>query len=350
VQGTQTRMSDQGQTTSRAVRWVTIVLLMIGLGLLLTYLLTRVAGLRTDALLRGLKDIDPAAVGVVVVLTIAYLYCGSEKWRLVDVALTRGSQTSLSRRACFALSAIGMALGNIFPLQTGTALTRTIGAYVMGGRAVVRGTIGTMYELSFDLLIAAVLVPVSLMAVSLEKGSPIWFVILSASMVGLATALIGPLFRWIDAVARSIGRGAPDSTRSRLVLWGGRLSASGLLEASLGRKLCMLSILRFLLLIAIGKTTAVAIGANLPAWHLAGAMPLAVFSAVFSPTPAGLGVSEWTLASYLHVLGTPLDVGVQWVVSNRLVVFLASIVAAVLGAGWVVLPTLWRRLRYAGSR
>lgn len=338
------------RNTSRTVRLIAVMTLLIGSGLALVYLLARIADLRVDALVRGLKDIDPAAIGVVIMLTATYLYCGSEKWRLVDVALTRGSQASLSRRACFTLSAIGMALGNIFPLQTGTALARTIGAYVTGGKAVVRGTIGTLYELSFDLLIAAVLVPISLLAVTFGDHAQTWLIVASVATMALATALIGPILGWLEALARRIGRDGTGALPSRVALWSSRLSASGLLEASLGRKLCMLSAIRFLLLVAIGKTTAAALAANLPAWQLAAAMPLAVFAAVFSPTPAGLGVSEWTLASYLHALGTPLDVGVQWVISNRLVVLLASIVSAGLGIGWVALPAFWRRLGRADGR
>ena len=60
-----------------------------------------------------------------------------------------------------------------------------------------------------------------------------------------------------------------------------------------------------------------AIGAQIPVWHLAAAMPFVIIACVIVITPGGLGVNELTYATALHLFGTPLAVGAQWALANR---------------------------------
>ena len=75
--------------------------------------------------------------------------------------------------------------------------------------------------------------------------------------------------------------------------------------------------------------TAVAIGVHIPLWHLAAAMPFVIIACVIVVTPGGLGVNELSYATTLHLFGTPLNVGAQWALANRvLVASLACLVVA----------------------
>ena len=60
-----------------------------------------------------------------------------------------------------------------------------------------------------------------------------------------------------------------------------------------------------------------AIGVHIPLWHLAAAMPFVIIACVIVVTPGGLGVNELSYATTLHLFGTPLNVGAQWALANR---------------------------------
>ena len=74
--------------------------------------------------------------------------------------------------------------------------------------------------------------------------------------------------------------------------------------------------------------TAEAIGVHIPLWHLAAAMPFVIIACVIVVTPGGLGVNELSYATTLHLFGTPLNVGAQWALANRVLVASSCFVVA----------------------
>ena len=75
--------------------------------------------------------------------------------------------------------------------------------------------------------------------------------------------------------------------------------------------------------------TAEAIGEHIPIWHMAAAIPFVVVASVIALTPGGLGVNELTSAAALKAFGTPLAIGAQWALGNRVLISVSySLVAA----------------------
>jgi uncharacterized membrane protein YbhN (UPF0104 family) len=121
------------------------------------------------------------------------------------------------------------------------------------------------------------------------------------------------------------------------------LHHSGLLNADLARKLVALSTLRFVVLVLMAGETTEAIGANVPLWHLAAAMPFVVFSNAIAITPGGLGVNEITCATALSFFGTALPAGAQWALANRVLMAVASFAVAISGAAMLILVNSHKR-------
>jgi uncharacterized membrane protein YbhN (UPF0104 family) len=171
-----------------------------------------------------------------------------------------------------------------------------------------------------------------------------WTLLATAATV-LALAAVGPSVRAIRWLSTS-GIARTATPRSRSVVFLRRLfelGHSGLLDADLARRLVMLSTLRFGVVVLMSIQTAEAIGLHIPVWQMAAAIPFVVLASVIALTPGGLGVSELTSVSALKVFGTPLAVGAQWAVANRVLLavsyfFVATCAAIVLWAGRMMAP------------
>ena len=75
----------------------------------------------------------------------------------------------------FALTSTGVALGQILPVQVSMSAARTLGTY-FHGRAFKRGTGGTLFEQSFDVLIVGFLVIASGLTRFIAGGGMMWVV------------------------------------------------------------------------------------------------------------------------------------------------------------------------------
>jgi uncharacterized membrane protein YbhN (UPF0104 family) len=120
------------------------------------------------------------------------------------------------------------------------------------------------------------------------------------------------------------------------------LQHSGILHGGLARRLVMLSVFRFLVVVLMSVETAEAIGMHIPLWQMAAAVPFVVIASVLALTPGGLGVNELTSVTALKMFGTPLAVGAQWALANRVLIavsyFVVALCAAiVLGAKRIVM-------------
>jgi uncharacterized membrane protein YbhN (UPF0104 family) len=146
-------------------------------------------------------------------------------------------------------------------------------------------------------------------------------------MTGFAMLAVAPAVKLVRAQVFSLNA-RPEPPHNRILRSIANLQQSGLLNPSLARQLMGLSAARFLIQVLMAGETAQAIGVRIPLWHLAAAMPFVIIACVILVTPGGLGVNELSYATTLHLFGTPLNVGAQWALANRILVASSCFVVA----------------------
>jgi uncharacterized membrane protein YbhN (UPF0104 family) len=284
----------------------------------LIVLLIKISKLDVRVTVQQLKSVSWVSFSELVLLTGLHVYLSSLKWRRVDANLRRSSDSAPSGTMSFALTSTGVALGQILPVQLSMSIARTLGTY-FHGRAVKRGTVGTLFEQAFDVLIVGFLVIASGITRFYRGGGLMW-TLSALAMTGFAMLAIGPL---IQLTRRQVF--APTNRMLRGI---GKLQQSGLMNPALARQLMGLSAARFVIQVLMAGQTAEAIGVHIPLWHLAAAMPFVIIACVIVVTPGGLGVNELSYATTLHLFGTPLNAGAQWALANRVLVASSCLVVA----------------------
>jgi uncharacterized membrane protein YbhN (UPF0104 family) len=303
------------------------------LTILLIILLVKIGKIDFRLTLQQLRSVTLVSLAELVLLTGLHVYLSSQKWRCVDAALRRPSDSVPSRTMSYAFTSIGVALGQILPVQVSMSIARTVGTYFQGG-ALRRGTGGTLFEQSFDLLVV-VFLAIASGVTRLYSGSGTMWTICAISMIAFALLAVGPAVRLIrgQAVSLTSRTGAP---RNRILRSIADIHQSGLLSESLARRLMALSATRFVIQALMAGQAAKAIGVQIPLWHLAAAMPFVIIACVIVVTPAGLGVNELSYATALHMFGTPLAIGAQWALANRFLVASSCFVVAVCATALLV--------------
>jgi hypothetical protein len=279
------------------------------------------------------------------VLMAFYIFLSSEKWRLIDRVLRHREDTPLPRSNAFTLTSLGVALGQVLPVQVSLSVARTLGTRLYG-RALRRGTLGTLFEQAFDFVMVCFLALASAGTRVLHGGARTWLA-LAVPAAALAVLAAGPATAMVRRIGARVTAGRPARWRQFV----SEMQGSGLLEARLGRQLMALSALRFVVLVLTARETTVAIHSSLPLWHLAAAMPFVVLSMAVGITPGGLGLNELTYSAALSLFGTPLAATTQWAIANRLLNSAASFVVAI-AASVLLLATsagARRRARAAAS-
>lgn len=265
-------------------------------------------------------------------LNVAFAYCSTEKWRSIDAALRSSSDSSPSRTTSFALTSAGQALGVLVPVQFAMSTVRTLGIYAHG-RALKRGTAGTLLEQGFDVITVGFLAVASGVTRFCRGGGIMWAVSAAIAMA-LALLVVGPSVRMIQCLA---GSGAARTAAARKhvgVIFRNlsKLHHSGLLDTALARRLVMLSALRFCVSVLMSVLTARAIGLHISLWQMAAAIPFVAIASAVAVTPGALGVNELTSVAALLVFGTPLAEGAQWALANRALVVVSYFVVAICAA------------------
>jgi len=299
------------------LRRVLLLLASVALGIVLVALLIRVGKIDLRLTLQQLESVSPIAFLKLVLLNSLLVYLSTAKWRSIDAVLRRSSDSVPSRITSFAVTSAGMALGLVLPVQVGMTAARTLGTYFYG-RPLKRGTVGTLFEQSFDLLIV-VFLAVASGATWFYRGGALMWMASAAVMTALALLTAGPaiaLIRWLAASYNS--RIAAPRNRILRTLW--ELQHSSLLNAALARRLVVLSVVRFGVVVLMAGQTAEAIHAHIPLWHIAAAVPFVVIANAIAVTPGGLGLNELTYATALKLFGTPLAVAAQWGLANRVLI------------------------------
>ncbi len=239
-----------------------------------------------------------------------------------------------------------MALGLILPVQVGMAVARTIGTHTYG-RALKRGTAGTVFEQGFDLMVVFFLAFASWFTWVSGSGGVAW--LLSAIvMVAVSVLSVGPAislalwtFRFAASQSASLkNQPAPIEMklqhRAKKILTDAvrgfaDLQHLGLIQVQLARRLVLLSAARFSIICLMANQTALAIGGHISLWHMSAAMPFVSITNVIGITPGGIGVNELTSVSVLHLFGTPLVVASEWALANRFIATGSYFVVAICG-------------------
>lgn len=299
------------------------------LGLILVATLQRVGHFDFRMTMKQLEAVPRSAFVVLVLLTALHVQLSNLKWRTVDAALRQSADSLPSTATSFAVTSAGAALGQVLPLQVSMTAARTVGTYFYD-RTLKRGAMGTLFEQSFDILTVFCLVIASAFTY-FNKGAERTWVTLAVLMTVLSLFAVAPAVR----LMRGIASHYTFNTLPRLnrVLHGlSELQALGLLNSSLVRELMVISALRFLIQVLMAGQTAQATGAHIPLWHLAAALPFATISSLIAVTPGGLGIGDLSIAEALSLFGTPVAVGAQWALANRILLAAACLTVAACGA------------------
>jgi uncharacterized membrane protein YbhN (UPF0104 family) len=281
-------------------------------------LLVKVSKLDLRVTVQQLKSVSWVSFSELVLLTGVHVYLSNLKWRLVDGNLRGATDSRPSRVTSFALTSAGVVLGQVLPIQVSMSVARTLGTYFYG-RALRRGTGGTLFEQAFDVLVVGLLAIATGVTVFFRGGGRMWGVC-SLAIMAVAILAVGPAVKLI--------RLHRFTSSNRIVRSISRLQQSVLMEPALARQLMGLSAARFVIQVLMAGQAAVAIGVNIPLWHFAAALPFVIIACVIVVTPGGLGVNELSYSTTLHLFGTPLNVGAQWALANRVLVASSCLVVA----------------------
>ena len=313
----------------------------IVLAVLLLVLLVKVSKIDIRATVHQLEGVRLLSVLKLLFLNVLLVYFSSEKWRSIDFVWRQTSELIPSRTTSFALTSAGLALGMLLPVQLAMSTARTLGTFYYG-RALKRGTAGTLFEQSFDLLVVTFL-GIASGTTYLFKGGAIMWTTIATIMIAvalLAAGLVVRVFRWIlDYCANRFA-----SVQNRLLKSLTNLQHSGILNAKLARRLVNLSTARFCIVVLMSIQTAAAMGLHISHWQMAAAIPFVGITSIIAVTPGGVGVNEIAGVTSLRAFGAPLAVAAQWALGNRVLIafsyfILAACAAIVLGTVKVVLVT-----------
>jgi hypothetical protein len=308
------------------IRRVVLLLASVALGALLIWILIRLGKVDLAATWRQLERVSAVDFAKLVALNVLLVGLSTLKWRSTDAALRRDSDAIPSRIAAFSMSSVGMALGLILPVQLGMTAARTAGTHSYG-RTLKRGTGGTLFEQSFDFLTVMLFAAASAITWLCHGGAELWLVC-GAVMVSLVLAAAGPLLGLFRKTVIYASKGAahkldwwlsgrPGHFLTGLLQKLSEIQHSGLLNAGFTRRLLIISVARFGVVVLMACQTAAMTGARIAFWQIAAATPFAAISNLIAITPGALGVNELTSVTALHLFGVRFSAASQWALTNR---------------------------------
>jgi uncharacterized membrane protein YbhN (UPF0104 family) len=309
------------------LRRVAFITASIGLGLGLLVVLIRIGKIDLSLTLQHLRSVRGLTFAKLVLLNAVLIFISTEKWRRVDAALRHPTDEIPSKSVAFGVTSAGMALGLVLPVQIGMSTARTLGTYFYG-RPFRRGTAGSLFEQSFDLLIVCVLGMASGLTLLYGGGAVIWCVC-AFLFTGLAILAAAPCMQFIRWMTRKVAGKLSETDRLGAELRQlAVLEETGLLGSRLARQLISLSAIRFVVMVFMTAQTAEAVNSHVALWKWAAMTPFVAFANVLAITPGGVGVNEATSVSILRLLGIPLAVSTEWSLVNRVLVTASSFIVA----------------------
>jgi hypothetical protein len=316
------------------------MVLTVALAVALIVLLVKVGKVDLRVTLQQLKSVRLVSFARIALLNALLIYLSTEKWRIIDAAWRRPSDSLPSRTTSYALTSVGLAMGIFLPLQFAMAAARTLGTYVHGA-ALKRGAAGTLLEQGFDVYMVGFLAVASGITWFYHGGAKTW-ALCAAAAIALALLAVGPTVWTIRRLAAKCNTSA-DEPHNRILRSVWALQHSGILNAALARRLVVLSALRTATVVLMSIQTAEAVGLFIPAWLMAAAIPFVSVANIIAVTPGGIGINDLAGAGALQVFGIPFAIGAQWVLANRVLVSASYLMFAIcatiaLGAGRMAAP------------
>jgi len=311
--------------SSRSIITVSLSL-VVGLGLIVLLLLA--SSVRWQEVLDRSLAVDRMAFVRLTLLFALNSFLSSKKWRMTDRVMSHGEGNPLPGSTAFGLTTVGVALGQFLPIQVSMSIARTLGTLVYG-RALRRGTVATLFEQAFDLLVTVLMMVASVCTQLLHGGGAVWLAFAVCSAL-LGVSSVGSLMKLVNRLTACL-----TTKRTYLARWRrtvGELQQSGLFQANLARPLTAISVARFVVLVLMASQISSGIHIAVPLWRLAAAVSFGLLAAVVGITPGGLGVSEAAYATVLNLSGIPLALSTQWAIANRLLSSAAAFVVAGFGA------------------
>jgi uncharacterized protein (TIRG00374 family) len=327
------------------LRRILLAIASVALAAVLIILIIQIGNIDLHSTWHEIERARHSALIGLVLLNILLIYLSTEKWRSVDAALRHTSDPVPSRTAAFGFTSAGMALGQVLPVQLGMTAARTFGTHFYGS-ALKRGAAGTIFEQSFDVIIVGFLAVASA-ATRVFGGHGMMWLVAAAGMIALEWLAVGPLIRIAQWIASWLAQAlAHRNWLSANLQSFFDLLQSGVLSETLTRRLVILSAARFVVVVLMAGETAAAVGAPIPLWHLAAAVPFAYLACAIAATPGGIGVNELTLAGVLKMFGTPFSVAAPWVLANRVL----GVASCFLVASFAAILMGVRKFAIAGAR
>jgi uncharacterized membrane protein YbhN (UPF0104 family) len=297
----------------------------LALATVLLFLLLKLTRVDLGSTIHLLAAVRPLWFGAVVALTAVISWLAAEKWRIANRA---AGGPAPSMWSSFALTAVGGGLGHVLPAQMATAFARATGARVLGAGTMLRAGATTIFEQIFDFLVFLCFALVSALTLALHGGVQAW--------LEIAVPVIVPCWLAAGHATRLMAAGVAWLLRRLPRRLSGQRFAAGFLavgeaDPRLARRLFLISVLRFAVLVGVCASMTAAVGLRVTVWQVAAAIPFAVIAMGLAVTPAGLGVTEWAMAGALLAFGVEMRTAVQWVVLSRILSTLASLLVGALG-------------------
>jgi len=276
-------------------------------------------------------ELRPGPLALCFVLTLAMALTSVAKWRLCLRSMGEGGAAGFG--SLFHYFMVGRVLGLVVPMELGDLSARTVSLRYRHSISMSRGTYSVYLERSFDILASvSLLVPSALFILgAIGTGTG-----LALAGAGFAAGLVCfTLFarRTLESLALLFGLIL--KTVCRIPWFRARVDAEAESKAlavadleSAAPRLYLLSGLKFLLTALRFASVAAAEGLGVGLADIVLFAPGAQFALVFSVTPGGLGVVDWSWSGLLYKIGVDKQFIVPYLVSLRAAVLVSVLVLA----------------------
>ena len=250
-------------------------------------------------------------ITAMVASSIIYVLLGAWKWQLISKQW-HGSAPGIGFH--FSQSAQTMLLAQFLPLSIATAVQRAAVLKLKHQIPVIRGIAHAAYDLGFEMLIAILLVPATLLQLRYDLSFTSWLYI-GIIIIALCAVIAwksGSLLSWLSNI---LSHTKPTSKPGEY-LRGWR--THGLLAPRFIIIMLTISTARFAVLILRLCIGATALGLLIPWTAITYTTPLATLPSLIPLTPANLGISEWSWAYLLSLWEIPVATGALYAAAFRI--------------------------------
>lgn len=277
-----------------------------GLGAIaLMWLLVVTSDLTLETLRNSFAAITPGHAVAFFGISVSMLALSALKWRLVMVHMPSGDAPPPSGVSAFLYTCFGATLGLVLMPHVAKPMGRALGARFHGGQPAGKSVAASLFEQVFDLVMIVVLA---------AFGAIVLAPFLTPFILGALVIL---------AVVVTYVLRKPQLMPQRFHI----ADLTAILRSPLAVRLSTISLTFYLLTALRTWIVAVPVGiALLPADFFA-SFSLVQLSRFLAVTPMGIGVADWSWASVLALLDLPLALAATFVLINRCLDFISTLLA-----------------------